>query len=173
MAWCCLGSQESFERLQGADEAGHWWCLPALAEAGCLVAMYCTAQASKPHQGVFAVFRVVGFDSARDSDCKRYVSSSGYGVTAFTKLALVQRVTPSLSSKAMRAAPLLGGDAVRSPQLPRHLLFTGCAGAKAPCQTGKDSQVSGPVIHKILWILQLIHWTTGPPSTGQQVPPDS
>lgn len=70
--------------------------------------MYCTGQVSKPHQGVFALFRVVGFDSDRDSDCKRYGSSSGYGATAFTKLALVQRVTPSLSSKAMRADPLLG-----------------------------------------------------------------
>lgn len=70
--------------------------------------MYCTGQTSKSQQGVFAVFRLEGFDAERDSECKRYGSSSGYGQTAFAVLTLVRRVDPPLSSKALRADPVFG-----------------------------------------------------------------
>jgi hypothetical protein len=70
--------------------------------------MYCTGQVSKAQQGVFALFRLEGFANEHDSECKRYGSSSGYGQTAFAVLALVRRVDPPLSSKTLRADPVLG-----------------------------------------------------------------
>lgn len=87
-----VGARESLDRLLQDDE--HWWCLPASAQVGAFVAMYCTGQASKSHQGVFAVFRLEAFDAERNVECKRYGSSSGYGSTAFARLGLVKRVDP-------------------------------------------------------------------------------
>src|SRR5574340_289804 len=78
-----VGSRESLERLSADGE--HWWCLPSGAQVGAPVVMYCTGQVSRAHQGVFAVFRLAGFDAERNDACKRYGSSSGYGATAFAQ----------------------------------------------------------------------------------------
>jgi hypothetical protein len=100
-----VGSRESLDRLLHDGE--HWWCFPAVAQVGSFVAMYCTGQASKSHHGVFAVFRLEAFDAERNSECKRYGSSSGYGSTAFALLRLVKRIDPPLASKLLRADPIL------------------------------------------------------------------
>ena len=100
-----VGSRESLDRL--LQDGEHWWCLPAGAQVGAFVAMYCTGQASKTQQGVFAVFRLEAFDAERNVECKRYGSSSGYGSTAFARLSLVKRVDPPLASKLLRSDPVL------------------------------------------------------------------
>ena len=101
-----VGSRESLDRFRGAGP--HWWCLPNEAKAGSIVAMYCTGQTSKSHQGVFAVFRVEAFDATRNSECKGYGRASGYGSTAFAHINLVKRLDVPVSSKALRSDPILG-----------------------------------------------------------------
>jgi hypothetical protein len=101
-----VGSTDSLNRL--TQDGEHWWCLPSSAELGSVVAMYCTSQASKPQQGVFAFFRLEAFDAERDTECRSYGSSSGYGAMSFAQLSLLQRIDPSLPTKLLRADPIFG-----------------------------------------------------------------
>lgn len=137
-----VGSRESLDRFLG--DGPHWWCLPEGAKVGAEVAMYCTAQTSKSHQGVFGMFRLEAFDTTRDSECKRYGRASGYGPTSFAQLSLVKRLEPPISSKVLRADPILGVAqcvrrsfqgtffALESRELRRLLRLAGLA---APLQT--------------------------------------
>jgi hypothetical protein len=129
-----VGSLASLDRL--LKEGEHWWCFPAVAEVGAFVAMYCTGQVSKSHQGVFAIFRLTAFDHERDPECKRYGSSSGYGPTTFSMLSLVRRIDPPLSSRLLRSDPVLRAArcvrrsfqgtffALEAPEVKRLLLLT-------------------------------------------------
>lgn len=100
-----VGSRESLDRFLHDGE--HWWCLPPAVQVGAFVAMYCTGQVSKSYQGIFALFRLQAFDTERNSDCKRYGSSSGYGSTSFALLTLEKRLAPPLASKLLRSDPIL------------------------------------------------------------------
>lgn len=96
-----VASLETRDRLMRDDET--WWCLPAEAQQGEIVALYRTRKKfGETQQGIFALFEFGGFDKTQDAKCIDY----GHGTLFYGRIRMIKRFARAIPPKELRGDPV-------------------------------------------------------------------